>query len=102
MAVGKSHSVRFEVSAEKKLAALAAVSGVSPGEKIREIVTDRLNDAEADHVRHRLHQVETQVVGLRQDLATAIEALMVLSMTNGKLTKEEIKAWVQANLFKRG
>ncbi|MEQ1749085.1 MAG: hypothetical protein ABL974_06655 [Prosthecobacter sp.] len=102
MPVGKSHSIRFEVSAEKKLAALAAVSGVSPEKMIREIVTDKLNDADGDHIRHRLHQVETQLTGLRQDLATAVEALMVINTTNGKLTREEIKAWVQENLFRRG
>ncbi len=102
MAVGKTHSVRFEVSSEKKLAALAAVSGRTVGEMIREIVNDRVNDTETDYLRHRLHQLESQVVALRHDFATAVEALMVINISNGKLTKEDIKAWVQENLFRKG
>lgn len=102
MPVGKTHSVRFEVSVEKKLTNLAAVSNKTVSEQIREIVSERVNDGEADYIRHRLHQVENQLVSLRQDFATAVEALMVINISNSTLTKDEIKAWVQENLFKKG
>ncbi len=71
--------------------------GTSPHQRAKQIVTDYLQDTERNRIREELAQLRREVLRLREDLATAVAALLIRA---GKVPNaKEALAWVQDNLL---
>ncbi len=90
----QSESVSFRVSAElgKRLEAQAAQCGMSRGEYARRLMIEVLDDAERERVRHEISELRELVGKLREDLATAVVALLA---RGDPMPKEQAMAWVK-------
>ena len=94
-----SESVSFRVSPElsKRLEAEATKHGMSRGEYARRLMIDALEDTEREHLRHELAELRGEVGKLREDVATAVMALLTRA---GPVSVEEAKAWVKSRFFR--
>jgi len=68
---------------------------MSAGQYARQLVIDALDDANRERLEKRMVMLETEVSELRSDLATAVEALLIVA---GNYPKEKAKEWVDRNL----
>jgi len=69
----------------------------SPHKCAQQIVVNYLEDAERDRARKQMAELRQEVIRLREDLATAVVALLVQA---GKVTNpDEAKEWVQRNFL---
>lgn len=75
----------------------ATTAKVSPGECARQILTEHLDDAQRERIESELSDLRTEVMLLRGDLATAVEALLVL-VGAGNVGPAEASAWVEERL----
>ena len=93
-----SKPVNFRVSPElsKRLEAEAEKAGMSRGEYARRLLIECLDDTERERVRHDIAELREEVVKLREDLATAVMALLV---RGEPYSVEEAKAWVIRRLL---
>lgn len=72
--------------------------GMSAGDYARRVVLDALEDTEQRKVQDELRDVKRELAELRDDIATAVFALLVGA---GKIEKGEARDWVSANLKTR-
>lgn len=79
----------------KSLESEAANYKMSLHEYARRLVIDALDDARREQLEKRMVMLETEVSELRSDLATAVEALLIVA---GNYPKEKAKEWVDRNL----
>ena len=68
---------------------------MSAGQYARQLVIDALEDANRERLERRMVMLETEVSELRSDLATSVEALLIVA---GDYPKEKAKEWVDRNL----
>lgn len=68
---------------------------MSTGQYARQLVIEALDDTRREQLEKRMVMLETEVAELRSDLATAVEALLIVA---GDYPKEKAKDWVDRNL----
>jgi predicted transcriptional regulator len=69
----------------------------SPHKCAQQIVINYLEDTERDRARKQMAELQRQVLCLREDLATAVVALLLRA---GKATDaDEVQQWVERNLM---
>lgn len=88
---------RLSTTFADQLAQEAAKRKLSPNRYARQVVVDALNQTEATKGRQELAELRATVEGLREDLATAVTALLVRA---GKAGVEEAKEWVKKTLLR--
>lgn len=71
---------------------------MSTGQYARQLVIEALDDTHRERLEKRMVMLETEVTDLRSDLATAVEALLIVA---GNYPKEKAKEWVDRNLRAR-
>ena len=97
MPQGDATNIQFRLSGQvlKELEKLAKAYELSPGQFARRIVVEYLEDAERLRTREKLSALEVSQKKLREDLAVAVEAMLVGA---GKVSKDEAHEWVNENL----
>jgi hypothetical protein len=88
-------SFRLDEQYLERLKKEAARYGISAGDYARRIVLDTLEDTERHKTQDELRELKRQIAELRNDVATAVMALLVGA---GKVDMDEARAWVSANL----
>jgi hypothetical protein len=93
----KPKTVGFELKDgyHRRLESEAKEFKMSAGQYARRLVIDALDDADRERLEKRMVMLETEVSELRSDLATAVEALLIVA---GNYPKEKAKEWVDRNL----
>lgn len=93
-----SESVSFRVSPElsKRLEAEAARCGMSRGEHARRLLIEALDDTERERVRVEIAELREAVGKLREDLATAVAALLA---REAPMPVEQAMAWVKSRML---
>lgn len=91
------HVVSFRLGAAhlKQLAKEGAGYKQSHHEHARQLVMEALNDAATERLEKRMMLLEGEVSELRSDLATAVEALLIVA---GHYPAEKAREWVNRNL----
>lgn len=93
-----SAAINFRLQDEESwrvLSARAEALGVSPHQLARRYVIEVLQEAqERAALRAAVVELRQQVIGLREDIALATEALLARA---GKVTDEKARAWVEEN-----
>ncbi|MCB0331265.1 MAG: hypothetical protein KDD70_16460, partial [Bdellovibrionales bacterium] len=65
----------------------------------RKVVLESLDDeTELARLRMRVASLEDAVLGLREDLAVAVKALLVTKGAQQVVTPDEAEAWVSSNM----
>jgi uncharacterized protein YyaL (SSP411 family) len=92
-------SFRLDPITREQLDDLAEKAGVSPSEFARNLLAEALSEhSELATLRMKLTSVEVEVKALREDLAVAVKALLVLQGSGHKVTAEQAEEWVEANM----
>lgn len=95
----RSNNISFRIpsTVSALLEEKAKERGQSPGTYARQLVLDSLNDKNTEELRHDLDELRDQVTKLREDLATAVVALLV---NDEPKDEEQAKAWVRNTLMR--
>ena len=92
-------SFRLDAESRKQIDARAERLGVKAGELARKVVLESLDDeTELARLRMRVASLEDAVLGLREDLAVAVKALLVTKGAQQVVTPDEAEAWVSSNM----
>lgn len=96
---GPSQQVSFRLAAEysDELDGRARDEGVSRGEYARQLIIASLTSDPAEETRNRVAEVQDELQKLREELWTAVTALLVHA---GKVDQETAKSWVSNSLMK--
>jgi hypothetical protein len=86
---------RLDASHLKGLEKDASGYKLSHHKHARKLVMEALDDTATERLEKRLIMLEAEVSELRSDLATAVEALLIVA---GNYPKEKAKEWVDRNL----
>ena len=104
----KSQAISFRLSDDKhrRLIGVSAASGLSPGEYARELVMDKLDEAETtrrelDSLRLEVQEVKAHLAAFRSEFALAVEALLVSGSSGKPISVEQAKRWVGERLRSR-
>lgn len=92
-----SHTVSFRVDARtfKRLDAAAEELAMSPGAYARKLLVDGLEDHVRAQLLEEVAQTHQAVTGLRNDIASALE-MVLLNLTDAG--KDDVQAWISKNL----
>jgi hypothetical protein len=92
-----TYTISFRVDGRllKRLEADASSCNLSLHADARRLVQEVLEDTERERVREEIAATRAEVAQLREDLATALE-MILLNLT--QVGEEEIRAWVSRNL----
>lgn len=95
----RSQSISFRVSPTiaRDLQTKARERGQTPGKYARELVLDSLSSKDRVEILHDLEDLRNQVRRLREDLATAVIALLT---REGPVTIDDAKSWVKNELLR--
>lgn len=95
-----SQPVSFRLSAEahRRLSMKAAGQGVTIGEFVRDLVFEKLDEAEKTQAS--IEDVRDEVAHLQSLLATSVEGLLVALTSPKPITREIAKNWVDSRLRK--
>jgi len=94
-----SVSTRLPADARARLIDEASKRGLSISDFVRAILLERLDDeSELSRLRMKVSTLESSLLGLREDLAVAVKALLVTAGSGQSVTPEEAEAWVEANM----
>jgi hypothetical protein len=95
-----SHPVSFRLNAEahRRLVMMADGQGVSPGEFVRDLVFEKLDEAEK--TKSSIEEVRDEVAHLKSLLATSVEGLLVALTSPKPITPQIAKQWVNSRLRK--
>jgi len=92
-------TVRLTLEDRKTLDQKASRLGVTPTELARRLLSNALDEEnELAQIRMRVSALETTVSSLREDLAVAVQALLITKGAAPITTSEQAEAWVTANL----
>lgn len=96
---GPAQQVSFRLAGEyvDELDRRAAERGVSRGDYTRQMLIATLTSDPVEETRNRVAEVQDEVQKLRQELWTAVTALLVHA---GKADAETAKDWVKNSLMK--
>lgn len=96
---GPSQQISFRLAAEysDELDERAAEAGVSRGDYARHLIISSLTDNPAEDTRNRVAEVQDELQKLREELWTAVTALLVNA---GKVEHEVARDWVMNALMK--
>ena len=95
----KPITIRLEFEAVKELDARAQRQGITRSDYAREIIFEALNDqSELARLQMEVSILKDELSELRGDLAVAVQALLVAGTSGQKITSQDAKAWVQANM----
>lgn len=94
-----SESISFRLPPEmaKRLEAEAEKAGMSRGEYARQLLLQTLDDVRHEQMRHEMRELREEVGKLREDLATAVAALLT---RDGPVPLDEAKAWVTSRFLR--
>ena len=73
----------------------AKCQGRGVHEHARKLITDVLEDAQREQLQDQVRELGAGLIALREDLAVAIEAVLVGA---GRVGRDEARAWVSDNL----
>ena len=95
----RTDSVSFRLPAPiaKELATSAETHRTTPNRRARDLVNAGLENTETEELRRELLEIRTTLDKLREDLATAVTALLVNA---GKTQTDEAKEWVRRTLLR--
>jgi hypothetical protein len=96
---GPSQPVSFRLAGEysDELDRRAAERGVSRGDYVRQVIIAALTSDAAEDTRNRVAELQDELQKLRQELWTAVAALLTHA---GKADPETAQAWVKNTLVK--
>ena len=89
-------STRIPVPLAKKLDAQAESAGTTKGAYARELLIRGLSNSEDTDVDGQIQELRAEIAQLREDLATAVLALLV---NGGKTSLEAAQQWVDEHFF---
>jgi len=97
MRKAETYTISFRVDGRvlRQLEEGASQNEISVHAYARRLVQEILEDTERERVREEVQGVQQQVARLRDDVATALE-MVLINLTSAE--EEEIKAWVTRNL----
>ena len=99
MSITKPISFRLDSEARKRMDNRAKLLGVKPSDFARNLVLESLDDeSELAKLRMKVGSLEDSVLGLRDDLAVAIKALLVTKGSEQIVTPDQAEAWVNSNM----
>lgn len=99
--MSKTRPISFRLDAEsrKQIDTRAERLGIKASELARKVVLDSLNDeTELAQLRMKVSSLEDAVLGLREDLAVAVKALLVTKGAEQVVTPDQAEAWVNSNM----
>jgi hypothetical protein len=92
-------TVRLTLEDRKTLDQKASRLGTTPTELSRRLLSNALDEEnELAQIRMRMTALESSVSALREDLAVAVQALLITKGAAPITTSEQAEAWVTANL----
>ena len=92
-------SVKVDSLTDERLKERAKNSGTNVSDAARRILREALGEeSELARVRESVTLVQEELLYLRRDLASAVEAILVTMSAGKALTPEQAKAWVDAKL----
>ena len=101
----KSQAISFRLSDDKhrRFLGVSAASGLSPGEYARELVMDKIDEAETtkkklDSLRQEIEEIRSDMAVFQDNFYLALEALLVSNSAGKPISLEQAKRWVDERL----
>lgn len=95
-------SFRLDLNSKRRLQNRADLNGLKVSELVRQLVFDALNedlvDTEIGQMKMKISSTEQTIKGLRNDVYTAVQALLVVHSKSQSVTPEQASNWVKKNL----
>lgn len=92
-------SFRLDPEHRKRIDERAERLGVRASDFARKVVLDSLDDeSELAKLRMKVTSLEDAVLGLREDFAVAVKALLVTKGSEQVVTPDQAEAWVSSNM----
>lgn len=95
-------SVKVDEATEEALKERAKSAGTTLSDYARRILREAvLEESELSRLRFSVTATQRETLRLRQDLANAVEAILVSMASGDPLTPEQAKAWVNLRLRRK-